>query len=68
MLRDTAARAIHAFHRYFSVKHAPVAEEVRAASESASKAIKAAETNAAANERLAQEMTRLDGLMRSGGQ
>lgn len=68
MLREAAARLSHAFHRYFSVKPAEVAPEVRAASESASKAVAAAVANMEASRRLADELSKLDGIMRHGGQ
>lgn len=63
-----ASRLTHAYKRYFSVKHAAVAEEVARASESAAKAVAAAKINVQETDRLAHDMSRLDTMLRNGGQ
>ncbi len=67
MWPEIASKVRHAYHRYFCVKPAPVADEVARATESASRAVAAALTNAHENDRLAHDMAKLDSLLRSGG-
>jgi hypothetical protein len=69
MWPEIASRIALAYHRYFSVNHQPeVPPEVTAASESAARAVAAGVENRAASDRLARDMAKLDGLLRSGGQ
>jgi hypothetical protein len=69
MWPQIASRLALAYHRYFSVNHhAEIPPEVTAATESVARAVAAGAENREATDRLARDMAKLDGLLRSGGQ